>query len=84
MNRADRPCGSDVMLMSVVKNDGGKGTAPSLDRAAKKKIIKHHLMKRLFLQVCKQWLWPLIPQREEKVGGPFVFFFVVFSLKFPA
>lgn len=60
------------MLMSVVKNDCGKGAAPGLSRATKK-IIKHQLMKRLFLQVCKQWLWPLIPQRGEKVGGPFVF-----------
>jgi len=35
-NWASRVCVSDVMLMSVVKNDGGKGNGSSLSRAAKK------------------------------------------------
>lgn len=64
------------MLMSaVVKNMVDE--AACLVSAGLHKIIKHHLMKRLFLQVCKQWLWRLIPQRGDKVGEPFVFFFLI-------
>lgn len=72
------------MLMSVVKNDvGKKGAADILGRAAKKKkrksgagkIIKHDPVKRLFLGVCKQLLWPLIPQRRKEKWKDHLFSF---------